>query len=322
MHLKDVWLKVVGGDAKAAEIKLNLPTIIGRSKQATLTLPHPLVSRNHCELFERDGKLWVKDLASLNGSFVDNVRLEGESVLEPTQLLTIGTVTFRAIYGEHLNGNASHMMDGRDEATFAKRPSDSTTKLPGQEQMEVQFTEASDSTYTRATETGPTPGATPDIESTTYQPRSAEPESPRQNAQPASPKQPAKNKFMDQSLDRPKVTARQTTPDAEHVLSTSEMGRSNNTGNMSVVAALKDIEGIKSSQSVSLAALAGLVIEERPPQDLNVSASDIHVVDSDKGDRPQVGQSFLAALGDDAAGTDRTSPNDSSLDSFIRKLPR
>ncbi len=91
-------LVVVGGDAKAAEISLSLPTVIGRGREANLTLPHPLVSRNHCELFERDGRLLVRDLKSLNGTYVDSRRIEKTAVLNPDQLLTIGNVTFRAIY--------------------------------------------------------------------------------------------------------------------------------------------------------------------------------------------------------------------------------
>ena len=91
-------LVVVGGDAKAAEISLSLPTVIGRGREANLTLPHPLVSRNHCELFERDGRLLVRDLKSLNGTYVDSQRIEKTAVLNPDQLLTIGNVTFRAIY--------------------------------------------------------------------------------------------------------------------------------------------------------------------------------------------------------------------------------
>ncbi len=91
-------LVVVGGDAKAKEINLRLPCIIGRSREATLTLPHPLVSRQHTEITERDGRLFVKDLGSLNGTFLDNNRLEKEELLEPNQLLTLGNVTFRAVY--------------------------------------------------------------------------------------------------------------------------------------------------------------------------------------------------------------------------------
>jgi predicted component of type VI protein secretion system len=93
----NVKLVVVGGDAKAAEIKLRLPTIVGRGRDASLTLPHPLVSRQHCEIFEADGQLVVRDLGSLNGTYINNKRIT-ESVLPPGELLTIGTVTFRAVY--------------------------------------------------------------------------------------------------------------------------------------------------------------------------------------------------------------------------------
>lgn len=91
-------LLVVGGDAKSGEVLLRLPTTIGRGREATLTLPHPLVSRVHCEIVEREGRLVVKDLSSLNGTFVNNKRIEGEQALDPEQLLTLGNVTFRAVY--------------------------------------------------------------------------------------------------------------------------------------------------------------------------------------------------------------------------------
>lgn len=91
-------LMVVGGDAKPSEIQLRLPTVIGRGREASLTLPHPLVSRRHTEIFEQDGRLMVRDLGSLNGTFVNNQKIEGDQLLEPNQLLTLGNVTFRAVY--------------------------------------------------------------------------------------------------------------------------------------------------------------------------------------------------------------------------------
>jgi len=92
-------LVVVGGEAKAAEITLKLPTIIGRGREATLTLPHPLVSRQHCEIFESGGQLFVRDLGSLNGTFIGSQRIT-EAPLPNGELLTVGTVTFRAVYEE------------------------------------------------------------------------------------------------------------------------------------------------------------------------------------------------------------------------------
>jgi len=94
----DVKLIVVGGETKTTEVNLKLPTVIGRGKEASLTLPHPLVSRQHTEIYETDGKLFVRDLGSLNGTFVNNERIEGEHELPPGNLLTVGTVTFRAVY--------------------------------------------------------------------------------------------------------------------------------------------------------------------------------------------------------------------------------
>ena len=91
-------LVVVGGDAKKAEVKLKLPTIIGRGKEAGLTVPHALVSRQHAEVFERQGRLFVRDLGSLNGTYVNNTRIEEEQPLDPAQLLTLGNITFRAVY--------------------------------------------------------------------------------------------------------------------------------------------------------------------------------------------------------------------------------
>lgn len=91
-------LIVVGGEAKTTEVRLKLPTVIGRGREASLMVPHPLVSRRHCELYEQDGRLVVRDLGSLNGTYINNQKVVGEAVLPSGQLLTIGAVTFRAVY--------------------------------------------------------------------------------------------------------------------------------------------------------------------------------------------------------------------------------
>ena len=90
-------LLVIGGEAEAEEISLELPATVGRSREAAINLSHPLVSRHHCELFEANGVLMVRDLDSMNGTFVGSQRVS-EAVLRSGDLLTVGTVTFRALY--------------------------------------------------------------------------------------------------------------------------------------------------------------------------------------------------------------------------------
>lgn len=91
-------LVVVGGEVKTAEIKLRLPSTIGRGRGCTIMLPQALVSRQHCEIFESGGKLMVRDLGSLNGTFVNNQKIAEPSPVNSEELLTIGTVTFRVVY--------------------------------------------------------------------------------------------------------------------------------------------------------------------------------------------------------------------------------
>ena len=75
---------------------------------AGITLPHPLVSRQHCEIYEEQGRLVVNDMGSLNGTFVGDQRINEPTFLLPGELLTVGTVTFRAAYSL---GNGAAQID-------------------------------------------------------------------------------------------------------------------------------------------------------------------------------------------------------------------
>jgi hypothetical protein len=93
----DVQLIVVGGKAKKAKVAITLPTVIGRSRGAGLTVAHPMISRRHCELFDADGLLMIRDLGSLNGTVVAGQRIK-QSPLPPDAEFVVGPLTFRAQY--------------------------------------------------------------------------------------------------------------------------------------------------------------------------------------------------------------------------------
>lgn len=94
----DAKLVVVSGAARAAEFKLKLPTIIGRSRAVDLPVGHPLVSRQHCELFAEGSVLKIRDLGSLNGTFVNEERIAEDTVLAPGATFSVGPLTFKAVY--------------------------------------------------------------------------------------------------------------------------------------------------------------------------------------------------------------------------------
>jgi len=92
-------LVLISPEADAKEFKLSLPTKIGRGQEAKLKLVHPLVSRVHCEIYEQDDQLMVRDMASLNGTFVDDERVADEMALPSGCRLTVGSAQFHVLYG-------------------------------------------------------------------------------------------------------------------------------------------------------------------------------------------------------------------------------
>jgi len=89
-------LRVIGGNEKE-EFQLELPATIGRGRDNSITLRDSLISRQHCRISIHEGSLVVTDLDSLNGTYIGRDKIHGQSDLPPDSLLTVGTVTFRAV---------------------------------------------------------------------------------------------------------------------------------------------------------------------------------------------------------------------------------
>ncbi len=87
-------LEVVRG-AKTKEILLKLPAVIGRGGNARVKLPASTVSRHHCEVYEFEGQIAIRDLGSANGTAVNGHRIQGPTFLTPEDEVTIGPLTAR-----------------------------------------------------------------------------------------------------------------------------------------------------------------------------------------------------------------------------------
>ncbi len=87
-------------------VSVTLPVIIGRGKDATFTIKHPLLSRKHCEIFEENGAVQVRDLASLNGTFVNSSRVENISAVDSGSQLKLGSVVMEVQYNGAVSESA------------------------------------------------------------------------------------------------------------------------------------------------------------------------------------------------------------------------
>ena len=140
--MKRIKLVVVGGDVDTKEMEVDLPATIGRGREASISLTHPLVSRQHCEIVASQGRILVRDLDSLNGTFIGSERIK-EATIGPGDLLTVGTVTFRAVY-EKATAEASDADDsgtdssGKRTANLANSMHDTFRVDPPEESREVR----------------------------------------------------------------------------------------------------------------------------------------------------------------------------------------
>ena len=74
---------------------VTLPFRFGRGSGVDGILTSTGVSRVHAELFEREGDLWVRDLGSTNGTFVNRAQVDNEGVLAEGDILHFASLELR-----------------------------------------------------------------------------------------------------------------------------------------------------------------------------------------------------------------------------------
>jgi pSer/pThr/pTyr-binding forkhead associated (FHA) protein len=91
-------LQIEGGPENGRQLAVRrLPVTIGRGDEVDLPLSDRWVSRRHCEIFEQDGALALRDLGSRHGTLV-NGHVVAETVLHPGDKIVIGMTTLVACY--------------------------------------------------------------------------------------------------------------------------------------------------------------------------------------------------------------------------------
>jgi len=76
-------------------LRVALPCVIGRSSDAQLDVEDDLVSRRHAMLERRGDCIWVSDLGSRNGTFVDGAPVGTGAPFQPGSAVTVGSTEIR-----------------------------------------------------------------------------------------------------------------------------------------------------------------------------------------------------------------------------------
>jgi predicted component of type VI protein secretion system len=86
---------------------------LGRALGCTVRIPSSEVSRLHCRLRIDNGLVFVEDLESVNGTFVNGERVSGNEIVHPGDRLSLGSLTFVVEY--ELTPEALRRLGGDDD---------------------------------------------------------------------------------------------------------------------------------------------------------------------------------------------------------------
>ncbi len=107
--------KVDGEVVQAVQIASDRFTI-GRREAVSLRIPCPSVSKLHAELFLQEGALWVRDLGSTNGTYVNGEQIRSDLELHDGDLLQIAMSAFRVATKNKTTNVATQAVDACDDA--------------------------------------------------------------------------------------------------------------------------------------------------------------------------------------------------------------
>jgi pSer/pThr/pTyr-binding forkhead associated (FHA) protein len=77
------------------------PFVIGRNKSIDMVVLRSGISREHAEIISKDGRLFLRDLQSTNGTFVNKQRINSEVLLTHNTVIHFAQFDFILIDSEH-----------------------------------------------------------------------------------------------------------------------------------------------------------------------------------------------------------------------------
>lgn len=90
-------LQTINGEFTGTEITIERDMLVGRHQEADIVLAAAEISRRHAALFIKETLLYVQDLKSSNGTYVNDLRIENETLLKDGDIVQFSSLKFSVL---------------------------------------------------------------------------------------------------------------------------------------------------------------------------------------------------------------------------------
>ena len=90
-------LQAITGEFTGQEILIDRDMLVGRHQDSDILLQSSEISRKHAAFLLKNNELWLQDLKSSNGTFVNDVRIEEETLIEAEDIVQFASLKFSVL---------------------------------------------------------------------------------------------------------------------------------------------------------------------------------------------------------------------------------
>ena len=123
-------IQAISGEFTGQEISIDRDMLVGRHQSADLVLQSAEISRKHATFLIKEQALYVQDLNSSNGTFVNDLRIADETLLKEGDIVQFASLKFSVL------APAVELEHATDIAETAEKVTAQTEKTPAQQMNE------------------------------------------------------------------------------------------------------------------------------------------------------------------------------------------
>jgi pSer/pThr/pTyr-binding forkhead associated (FHA) protein len=108
-------LRFISGKYQGGEfpVRMNREIIIGRSSDLDMVLVEDMVSRRHAKITSTDSEVFIQDVGSTNGTFVNGEKIAGRAKLSEGDRILLGTSIIKVVAADAAAASAASEAEAR-----------------------------------------------------------------------------------------------------------------------------------------------------------------------------------------------------------------